>query len=146
MEKLNFETVEQVAEYLQNKCYNFYVDTDYENELKNIEVDGMEKFLPEDEKYDIYHGINKVIAIFVTEDRIEYIWLTRYCEHYDYNFKYEAMVVDNEEIANAIVDYPQYIKDGGCFDVSQWIFEEYCDTMLSIDYDVLTTIGRIWRW
>lgn len=23
--------------------------------------------------------------------------------------------------------------------------EEDCDSMLSIDYDVLTTIGRIWR-
>lgn len=144
MEKLNFETVEQVAEYLQNKCYNAYLDTDCESELKNIEVEGMEKFLPKEngkENYLIYFWLDDVVAIFATEDRIEYIWQSRDNK----NFKYEAMVVDNEEIANAIADYPQYIKNGGCFDISKWLFEEYCDSMLSIDYDVLTTIGRIWN-
>lgn len=144
MEKMNFKTVEQVAEYLQNKCYNTYLDTDYESELKNIEVEGMEKFLPKEngkENYSIYFWLDDVVAIFATEDRIEYIWQSRDNK----NFKYEAMVVDNEEIANAIADYPQYIKNGGCFDVSKWLFEEYCDSMLSIDYDVLTTIGRIWN-
>lgn len=140
MEKLNFETVEQVAEYLQNKCYNTYLDTDCENELKNIEVDGMKKFLPQDEKYDICFGLDSVVAIFATEDKIEYIWKTSDINNFN-DFKYEAMVVDNEEIANAIADYPQYIKNGGCFDISQWLFEKYCDIMLSIDYEVLTTIA-----
>ena len=144
MEKMNFKTVEQVAEYLQNKCYNTYLDTDYESELKNIEVEGMEKFLPKEngkENYSIYFWLDDVVAIFATEDRIEYIWQSRDNK----NFKYEAMVVDNEEIANAIADYPQYIKNGGCFDISKWLFEEYDDTMLWADYEVLTTIGRIWN-
>lgn len=136
MENKNFKTVEEVAEYLENKYYDCY---DEEDELKEIEVNGMEKFLPDD-KYDIYYGFDRVIAIFATEDKIEYIWKTIDCRDL---FKYEARVVDNEEIAKAIDDYPQYVRDGGCFDVSKWIFE-YCDTMLSIDYDVMTTIGRIW--
>lgn len=138
MEKKYFKTVEQVAEYLQNECYYLYLDTDYEKELKDIEVDGMKKFLPE--KYDIHSGFDDVVAIFATEDTIEYIWKTR-----DKNdFEYEARAIDNEEIANAIAEYPQYIKDGGCIDVSGWLLEEYCDSRLSIDYEVLTTIGRIW--
>lgn len=143
MEKKYFKTVEQVAEYLQNECYYKYLDTKYHKELKNIEVDGMMKFLPNqkgNEIYDIYFGFDEVVAIFATEDRIEYIWQTR-----DFNYyEYEARVVDNEEIANAIAEYPQYIKDGGCIDVSGWLLEEYCDSRLSIDYEVLTTIGRIW--
>ena len=138
MEKKYFKTVQQVAEYLQSECYNLYLDTDYEKELKDIEVEGMKKFLPE--KYDIHSGFDDVVAIFATEDTIEYIWKTR-----DKNdFEYEARVIDNEEIGNAIAEYPQYIKDGGCIDVSGWLMEEYCDSRLSIDYDVLTTIGRIW--
>lgn len=138
MEKKNFKTVEQVADYLQSECYNPYLDTDYKKELKDIEVDGMKKFLPE--KYDIHSGFDDVVAIFATEDTIEYIWKTR-----DKNdFEYEARAVDNEEIANAIAEYPQYIKDGGCIDVSGWLLEEYCDSRLSVDYEVLTTIGRIW--
>lgn len=138
MEKKYFKTVQQVAEYLQSECYNLYLDTDYEKELKDIEVDGMKKFLPE--KYDIHSGFDDVVAIFATEDTIEYIWKTR-----DKNdFEYEARAIDNEEIANAIAEYPQYIKDGGCIDVSGWLLEEYCDSRLSIDYEVLTTIGRIW--
>lgn len=91
MEKLNFETVEQVAEYLQNKCYT-YLDTDCESELKNIEVEGMEKFLPKEngkENYLIYFWLDDVVAIFATEDRIEYIWQSRDNK----NFKYEAMVI-----------------------------------------------------
>ena len=138
MEKKNFKTVEQVAEYLNDECYYLYLDTDYKKELKDIEVDGMKKFLPE--KYDIHSGFDDVVAIFATEDTIEYIWKTR-----DINdFEYIARVVDNEEIANAIAEYPQYIKDGGCIDVSGWLLEEYCDSRLSVDYEVLTTIGRIW--
>lgn len=146
MEKLNFKTVEEVAEYLENKCYNFYLETDYENELNNIEVDGMKKFLPQDKKheYDIYFGLDRVVAIFATEDKIEYIWKTSDINDFN-DFKYDAMVVDNEEIANAIAEYSQYLKNGGCFDVSKWIFEEYCNSRLSIDYEVLTTIGRIWN-
>lgn len=138
MTKKNFKTVQQVAEYLQSECYNIYLDTDYKKELKDIEVDGMKKFLPE--KYDIHSGFDDVVAIFATEDTIEYIWKTR-----DKNdFEYEARAVDNEEIANAIAEYPQYIKDGGCLDVSRWLMEEYCDSRLSIDYEVLATIGKIW--
>lgn len=143
MEKKNFKTVEQVAEYLDEECYYLNLDTDYEEELKNIEVDGMKKFLPNqngNEVYDIHFGFDKVVAIFATEDRIEYIWQTR-----DYNdYEYEARVVDNEEIGNAIAEYPQYVKESGCIDVSGWLLEEYCDSRLSIDYEVLTTIGRIW--
>ena len=136
--KKNFKTVEEVALYLQSECYNLYLDTDYEKELKDIEVYGMKKFLPE--KYDIHSGFDDVVAIFATEDTIEYIWKTR-----DKNdFEYEARAVDNEEIAIAIEEYPQYIKDGGCIDVSGWLLEEYCDSRLSIDYEVMTTIGRIW--
>ena len=134
-----FETVEEVVEYLQNYSYNL---TDkFNKDLKEIEIYRMKKFLPKDEKYNIYIGSDKVVAIFATENEIQYIWQTRYKN----NFGYEAMTIDNEEIANAIADYPQYIKNGGCFDVSKWLFEEYCDTMLSIDYEVLTTIGRIWN-
>ena len=144
MEKKNFKTVEQVAEYLDEECYYLNLDTDYEEELKNIEVDGMKKFLPNqngNEVYDIHFGFDEVVAIFATEDRIEYIWQTR-----DYNyFEYEARAVDNEEIANAIAEYPQYVKESGCIDVSGWLLEEYCDSRLSIDYEVLTTIGRIWH-
>lgn len=140
MEKKYFKTVEQVAEYLQSECYNLYLDTDYEKELKDIEVEGMKKFLPQDGKYDIHSGFDDVVAIFATEDTIEYIWKTR-----DKNdFEYEARVVDNEEIANAIAEYPQYVKENGCIDVSGWLLEEYYDSRLSIDYEVLTTIGRIW--
>lgn len=140
MEKKYFKTVQQVAEYLQSECYYKYLDTDYKKELKDIEVEGMKKFLPQDGKYDIYFGFDDVVAIFATEDTIEYIWKTR-----DKNdFEYEARVIDNEEIGNAIAEYPQYIKDGGCIDVSGWLLEEYCDSRLSIDYEVLTTIGRIW--
>ena len=143
MEKKYFETVEQVAEYLQNECYYKYLDTDCHKELKNIEVEGMSKFLPNqkgNEVYDIYFGFDEVVAIFATEDRIEYIWQTR-----DHNYyEYEARVVDNEEIGNAIAEYPQYVKESGCIDVSSWLMEEYCDSRLSIDYEVLTTIGRIW--
>lgn len=143
MEKKNFETVQQVAEYLNDECYYLHLDKDYEEELKNIEVDGMKKFLPNqngNEVYDIHFGFDKVVAIFATEDRIEYIWQTR-----DYNyFEYEARAVDNEEIGNAIAEYPQYVKESGCLDVSSWLMEEYCDSRLSIDYEVLTTIGRIW--
>ena len=136
--KKNFKTVEEVALYLQSECYNLYLDTDYKKELEDIEVNGMKKFLPE--KYDIHSGFDDVVAIFATEDRIEYIWKTR-----DKNdFEYEARAVDNEEIAIAIEEYPQYIKDGGCIDVSGWLLEEYCDSRLSIDYEVMTTIGRIW--
>ena len=139
MEKKNFETVQQVAEYLQDECYYLYLDKDYEEELKDIEVDGMKKFLPE--KYHIHSGFDEVVAIFATEDTIEYIWKTR-----DKNdFEYEARAVDNEEIANAIAEYPQYIKDGGCIDVSGWLLEEYCDSRLSVDYEVMTTISRIWH-
>lgn len=143
MEKKYFKTVQQVAEYLQNECYYKYLDTNCHKELKNIEVDGMMKFLPNqkgNEMYDIYFGFDEVVAIFATEDTIEYIWQTRDSNY----FEYEARVVDNEEIANAIAEYPQYIKDGGCIDVSGWLLEEYCDSRLSIDYEVLTTIGRIW--
>ena len=77
MEKKYFKTVEQVAEYLQNECHYKYLDKDYEEELNNIEVDGMSKFLPNqkgNEVYDIYFGFDEVVAIFATEDRIEYIW------------------------------------------------------------------------
>ena len=142
MEKKNFKTVEQVADYLNDECYYLYLGTDYEKELKDIEVDGMEKFLPK--KYYIQRGFdNEVVAIFATEDRIEYIWKTR-----DINdFEYIARAVDNEEIANAIAEYSQYIKDGGCIDVLDWLMEKYCDeygdSWLSIDYEVLTTIGGI---
>ena len=143
MEKKYFETVQQVAEYLQNECYYKYLDTDCHKELKNIEVEGMSKFLPNqkgNEVYDIYFGFDEVVAIFATEDRIEYIWQTR-----DHNYyEYEARVVDNEEIGNAIAEYPKYVKESGCIDVSSWLMEEYCDSRLSIDYEVLTTIGRIW--
>ena len=139
MEKKNFETVQQVAEYLDYECYYLYLDTNYKKELKDIEVDGMKKFLPG--KYRIERGLDdEVVAIFATEDTIEYIWKTR-----DKNdFEYEARVVDNEEIANAIAEYPQYVKDGGCIDILGWLSEEYCDSMLSVDYEVLTTIARIW--
>ena len=142
MEKKNFKTVKQVADYLDEKCYDKYLETDYKKELKDIEVDGMKKFLPE--KYDIHRGFDDVVAIFATEDRIEYIWKMR-----DVNdFEYIARVVDNEEIANAIAEYPQYIKDGGCLDVSEWLSEKYHDSILSVDYsvdyEVMTTIGRIW--
>ena len=138
MEKKYFETVQQVADYLQNECYYLYLDKNYEDELENIEVDGMKKFLPG--KYHIHFGFDEVVAIFATEDTIEYIWKTR-----DKNdFEYEARVVDNEEIGNAITEYPQYVKESGCIDVSSWLMEEYCDSRLSIDYEVLTTIGRIW--
>ena len=144
MEKKNFKTVEQVAEYLQNECDYKYLDKDYEEELNNIEVDGMMKLLPNQngkEKYDIHSGFDEVVAIFATEDTIEYIWKTR-----DKNdFEYEARAVDNEEIANAIAEYPQYVKESGCLDVSSWLMEEYCDSRLSIDYEVMTTIGRIWH-
>ena len=143
MEKKYFETVQQVAEYLQNECCYKYLDTDCHKELKNIEVEGMSKFLPNqkgNEVYDIYFGFDEVVAIFATEDRIEYIWQTR-----DHNYyEYEARVVDNEEIGNAIAEYPKYVKESGCIDVSSWLMEEYCDSRLSIDYEVLTTIGRIW--
>lgn len=136
-----FEAVEEVVEYLQNNSYS--LSNKFNKDLKEIEIYGMKKFLPQDEKheYNIYIGSDKVVAIFATEDEIQYIWQTRYKD----NFAYEAMVVDKEEIANAIVDYPQCIKDGGCFDVSKWLFETYCDSRLSIDYEVLTTIGRIWN-
>lgn len=138
--KKNFKTVEEVALYLQSECYNIYLDTDYKKELEDIEVNGMKKFLPQDGKYDIHFGFDDVVAIFATEDIIEYIWKTR-----DNNdFEYEARVVVNKEMAYAIEDYPQYVKDGGCLDVSRWLMEEYCDSRLSIDYEVLTTIGRIW--
>ena len=144
MEKKNFKTVQQVAEYLQNECYYLYLDTDCHKELNNIEVDGMSKFLPNqkgNEVYDIHFGFDEVVAIFATEDRIEYIWQTR-----DKNdFEYEARVVDKEEIANAIAEYPQYVKESGCLDVSSWLMEEYCDSRLSVDYEVMTTIGRIWQ-
>ena len=53
MEKKYFKTVEQVAEYLQRECYYLYLDTDYKKELKDIEVEGMKKFLPE--KYHIHY-------------------------------------------------------------------------------------------
>jgi len=143
MEKFDylFETVEDVVEYLQNYSYN--LSDKFNKDLKEIEVYGMKKFLPQDKKheYDIYFGFDRVVAIFATEDEIQYIWQTRYKD----NFGYEARVVDFEEIANAIAEYPQYIKDGGCFDVSKWLFEEYCDSLLSIAYDVMTTIGRIWN-
>ena len=46
MEKKNFKTVEQVADYLNDECYYIYLDKNYEDELKDIEVDGMKKFLP----------------------------------------------------------------------------------------------------
>ena len=131
--KKNYKTVEEIAEYL---------DIEGEKELNDIEVDGMEKFLPEKYEYDIYYGTDDVVAIFATENRTEYIWRTRDF----FKIKYDARVVDNEEIANAIDCYPQYIKDGGCLDVSSWLFEEYCDSKLSIDYDVLTTIGRIYNY
>ena len=93
---------------------------------------------------DIYFGFDEVVAIFATEDTIEYIWKMR-----DKNdFEYIARTVDNEEIANAIAEYPQYIKDGGCIDVSEWLSEKYGDSILSVDYsvdyEVMTTIGRIW--
>ena len=140
MEKKNFETVQQVADYLDDECYYLYLDTDYEEELKDIEVNGMKKFLPEE--YHIKRGFDDdVVAIFATEDTIEYIWKTR-----DVNdFEYEARAVDKEEITNAIAEYSQYIKDGGCIDVSEWLLEKYCDNRLSVDYEVLTTIGRIMK-
>lgn len=139
MEKKIFETVEEVAEYLQNKCSAY--SQKFVTELKKIEVDGMEKLLPQIQNYNIYSGFDKVVAIFATEDRIEYIWQT-----YNNNkYKYEARVVNNEEIANAIAQYPHYIKEGGCFDVSTWLFKEYCDSPLSIDYEVMTTIASIWN-
>ena len=144
MEKKNFSTVDEVADYLNDECYYKYLDTDCYKELENIEVNGMSKFLPNqkgNEVYDIYFGFDEVVAIFATEDRIEYIWKMR-----DVNdFEYIARVVDNEEIANAIAEYPQYVKESGCLDVSSWLMEEYCDSRLSIDYEVLTTIGRIWH-
>ena len=136
--KKNFKTVKQVADYLDEKCYDKYLDTDYKKELKDIEVDGMKKFLPEN--YDIHIGFDDVVAIFATEDTIEYIWKIR-----DKNyFEYIARVVDNEETAEKIAEYPQYIKNGGCLDVSSWLMEKYCSSRFSIDYEVLTTIGRIW--
>ena len=138
--KKNFKTVEQVAEYLQGECYSLYLDTDYKKELKDIEVEGMKKFLPQDGKYDIYFGFDEVVAIFATEDTIVYIWQSRDKNDIDYIVR----IVDTEEIAYAMSDYPQYVKDGGCLDVSRWLMEEYCDSRLSIDYEVLTTIGRIW--
>ena len=144
MEKKNFETVEQVADYLDDECYYLYLDKDYEKELKDIEVDGMKKFLPE--KYHIQRGLdNEVVAIFATEDTIEYIWKIR-----DVNdFEYIARAVDKEAIANAIAEYSQYIKDGGCIDVLGWLSEKYCDSILlvdySVDYEVMTTIGRIMK-
>ena len=143
IEKKYFETVEQVEDYLNDECYYLYLDTDYKKELKNIEVDGMKKFLPE--KYNIQRGLDDdVVAIFATEDTIEYIWKMR-----DVNdFEYIARTVDNEELANAIAEYPQYIKDGGCIDVSEWLSEKYGDSILSVDYsvdyEVMTTIARIW--
>ena len=143
MEKKIFSTVDEVAEYLNSECYYKYLDTDCYKELKNIEVDGMSKFLPNqngNEVYDIYFGFDNVVAIFATEDRIEYIWQTRDKN----NFEYEARAVDNEEIANVIVEYPKYVKESGCLDVSSWLMEEYCDSRLSIDYEVMTTIARIW--
>ena len=139
MEKKYFKTVEQVEEYLNDECYYLYLDTDYKEELKDIEVDGMKKFLPE--KYRIERGFDdEVVAIFATEDTIEYIWKMR-----DVNdFEYIARVVDKEEIANAIVEYSQYIKDGGCIDVSGWLLDEYGDSRFSVDYEVMTTIRKIW--
>ena len=141
MEKKNFSTVDEVAEYLNSECYYKYLDTDCYKELENIEVEGHKKFISGkkyyEKSFEIYFGLDEVCAIFATEDTIEYIWKTR-----DKNdFEYEARAVDNEEIANAIAEYPQYIKDGGCIDVSGWLLEEYCDSRLSIDYEVLTTIG-----
>jgi len=140
-----FETVDEVVEYLNNNCYKF--SSKLATVLKKIVVHGkmgrMEMFLPQDEKheYDINFGLDRVVAIFATEDEIEYIWQTEY----ENNFGYEAMAVDREEIAKALTEYIKYVKDGGCLGVSEWIFDEYCDSWLSLDYDVMTTIGRIWR-
>lgn len=154
--KKNFSTIEEVCDYLNEKCYSRYTNTyeerdgkfthslDYKEELENIEVEGMEKFLPQDEGYDISSGLDSVVAIFANEDKIEYVWQTS--DFHDFNkLEYDAMAVDRKEIANALTEYIKYVKDGGCFDVSTWIFEEYCDIMLSISYDVMTTIGRIER-
>lgn len=140
-EKKIFKTVEEVADYLQNKC----LDTDCEKKLENIEVDGMQKYLPNGKyiiRYDIHLGTDEVVAIFLAEDRKEYIW--REMDDWDFReIKYEARTVDNEEIGNAIADYPQYVRDCGCLDVSRWLLEEYCDSRLSVDYDVMTKIGHI---
>ena len=143
MKKKNFKTVEQVADYLDEECYYLYLDKYYEDELKDIEVDGMKKFLPG--KYHIQRRFDDdVVAIFTTKDTIEYIWKMR-----DVNdFEYIARVVDKEEIANAIAEYSQYIKNGGYLDISSWLKAKYGDSILSVDYsvdyEVLTTIGRIW--
>ena len=145
MEKKIFSTVDEVAEYLNSECYYKYLDTDCYKELENIEVEGYKKFTSGkkyyEKSFEIYFGFDEVVAIFATEDTIEYIWKTR-----DKNdFEYEARVVDKEEIANAIAEYPQYVKESGCLDVSSWLMEEYCDSRLSVDYEVMTTIGRIWQ-
>lgn len=136
-----FDDVEEVAEHLRNYCYKF--SAKFDRVLEKIKVKGMKKFLPQDKnhEYDIHFGSDRVVAIFATEDEIEYIWQ----DGGENCFGYEVITVDKEEIADAIAEYPQYVKDGGCLDVSQWLFEEYCDSWLSISYDVLTTIGRIWR-
>lgn len=135
------KTVEEVAEYLQNKCH----ESDCGKELENIEVHGMRKYLPNGKHingYDIHLGTDKVVAIFLGVDRNEYIW--REMDDSDFSeFKYEARTVDNEEIGNAIAGYPQYVRNGGCLDVSRWLLEEYCDSRLSVDYDVMARIGHI---
>ena len=63
------------------------------------------------------------------------------------DFEYTARVVDKEEIANAIAEYSQYIKNGGYLDISSWLKAKYGDSILSVDYsvdyEVLTIIGRI---
>ena len=141
MEKKIFKTVDEVAEYLQKVCYSAYLETDCHKELENIDVVGMRKLLPEEngnEMYDIEFGLDKVVAIFATENRIEYIWKTSKKLNY---FEYEVRVVDNEEIGNAIAEYPEYVKNGGWQDVSIWLMEEFCDIKLSFDYEVMTTFA-----
>lgn len=134
-----FKTVEQVAEYLNDKYYDL---GDVDDVMMDIEVDGMEKFLPQDDDYDIYYGLDKVVAIFATDEgKIGYVWKTSCCGGLS---KYDARVVDYYGLAKVIDDYPQYVKDGGCDDISSWLLKEYCDRWLSIDYDVMTTIGRMW--
>lgn len=149
MEKKNFKTINEICDYLNEKCYSTYTNT-YEvrdgkltrpldvNEVKKgITINSNETYCDLDAGF----GLDEVVLAYVDEDKNNNIDFIMCCNSYG-NLNFEVLTFDRKAFSKSMEEYGEYIENGGILGVSRWLMEEYCDSLLSLGYDVLMEIEK----
>lgn len=126
MEKKDFYSIEEVAEYLNKLAdkYEDFEDFDYEEALENITLKGVEPTIVKREYYD-----DETVAVFHTNP-IRTIRLT--------DGEFVAHEVDRDAVVEAAEEYAEYINDN--YEIMS--FEDFLGNYPSVywDYYILKTL------